>query len=78
MGVNSKCGFKARESTKAMTLAFALLDFQQVGVRRRVVYKMECRHLTVQKGKQDQNHSQHSLLIWGLISSDVGLTYLGQ
>ena len=26
---------KARESTKAVTLAFVLLDFQHVGVRRR-------------------------------------------
>ena len=65
MGVNTKCGFKARESTKAITLAFVLLDFQQVGVteKKSVVYKMECRHLADQKGKQDQNHSQHSLLI---------------
>ena len=28
-------GSKARESAKAMSLAFVLLDFQHVGVRRR-------------------------------------------
>ena len=49
-------GSKARESTKAMSLAFVLLDFQHVGVEKSVVYETECRHVAVQKGKQDQNH----------------------
>ena len=49
-------GSKARESTKAVTLgslAFVLLDFQQ----KSIVWEMECRHVAVQKGQQDQNHS---------------------
>ena len=52
-------GSKARESTKTMTLAFVLLDFQHAGVKlKSVVYETaESRHVAVQKGKQDQNHS---------------------
>ena len=48
-------GSKAREGAKAMSLAFVLLDFQDVGVRR-IVYETECRHAAVQRGKQDQKH----------------------
>ena len=50
-------GSKARESAKAMSLAFILLDFQHADARKKsVVYETECRHAAVQRGKQDQNH----------------------
>ena len=51
-------GSKARESTKAMTLVFVLLDFQRGGQKKSVVYETECKHVAVQKGKQDQNHRE--------------------
>ena len=51
-------GPKARESTKAMTCIF-IAGFSACGCRKKsVAYKMECRHVAVQKGKQDQNHLQ--------------------
>ena len=55
-GVNSKCASKARESTKAMSFAFALFDFQREGVRRRAY----CTTWSVDiysssDSKQDQN-----------------------
>ena len=31
----------------------------QVSKQERIVYEMECRHVAVQRGKQDQNHLQH-------------------
>ena len=50
-------GSKAREGAKAMSLAFVLLDFAACGRQKKsVVYETECRHVAVQKGKQDQNH----------------------
>ncbi len=49
-------GSKAREGAEAMSLAFVLLDFQHAGVKKSVVYEMECRHAAVQRGKEDQNH----------------------
>ena len=50
-------GSKARESAKAMSLAFILLDFQHADARKKsVMYETECRHAAVQRGKQDQNH----------------------
>ena len=50
-------GPKARESTKAMSLAFVLVDFQHGGCQKKsVVYETECRHVAVQRGKEDQNH----------------------
>ena len=50
-------GSKARESAKATRLAFVLLDFQYAGVRRgELTYETECRHVAIQRGKQDQNH----------------------
>ena len=49
-------GSKATEGMEAMSLPFVLLDFQHAGVRKSVVYEMECRHAAVQRGKQDQNH----------------------
>ena len=43
VGVNSKCGVQSKESTKAMTLAFVLLDFSACGCQKKsVVYEMEC------------------------------------
>ena len=51
---------KARESVKATTLAFALLDFQHASVRRRAQHTRQSvavqRHVAVQRGKQKQNH----------------------
>ena len=50
-------GSKARDGAKGITLAFVLLDFQHPGVRRRAcMYETECRHVAVQRDKQDQNH----------------------
>ena len=47
-------GSKARESAKAMSLAFVLLDFQHAGCQKKsVVYETECRHVAVQRDKQD-------------------------
>ena len=43
-------GSKARESAKAMSLAFAL--FVCGCQKKSVVYEMECRHVAVQRGKQ--------------------------
>ena len=45
-------GSKAIQGAKAISLAFVLLDFQQ----KSVVYETECRHVAVQRDKQDQNH----------------------
>ena len=43
-----------------MSLVFVLLDFQHACVRKKsVVYETECRHVAVQRGKQDQNHLEH-------------------
>ena len=51
-------GSKARESTKAMALAFCIAGFSACGCQNKsVVYETECRHVAVQKGKQNQNHS---------------------
>ena len=36
VGVNSTGGVQAKESAKAKSLVFVLLDFQHAGVRRRV------------------------------------------
>ena len=44
-------GSKARESTKVMTFAFVFLHFRHAGVGD------GGRHVAVQKGTQDQNHS---------------------
>ena len=52
---------KAREGAKAMSLAFVLLDFQPAcGCQKKsIVYETECRHVAVQRDKQDQNHLEH-------------------
>ena len=52
-------GSKARETVKAMKLVFVLLDFQHGCQKKSVVYKTDCRHVVVQRGKQDQNHLYH-------------------
>ena len=54
-------GSKAREGAKAMSLAFVLLDFQPAcGCQKKsIVYETECRHVAVQRDKQDQNHLEH-------------------
>ena len=53
-------GSEAREGVKATSCAFALLDFSACGCQKKgVVYEMECRHVAVQRGKQDRNHLQH-------------------
>ena len=52
-------GSKAREGVEAVSLAFVLLDFQHGCQKKRVVYETECRHVAVQRDKQDQNHLWH-------------------
>ena len=50
-------GPKARESAKAIHLAFVLLDFQiRVCQKKSIVDETECRPVAVQRGKQDQSH----------------------
>ena len=43
---------KARESAKAMNIAGVSACWCQ---KKSVVYETECRHVAVQRGKQDQN-----------------------
>ena len=57
-GSESKCGVQSKRRCESHESPFVLLDFQHAGVRSRksVVYETECRHVAVQRGKQDQNH----------------------
>ena len=66
-------GSKARESAKAMTLACILLDFQHAGVRRRAYsVETECRHVAVQRDKQDQRDTNVKVVnLWALRSGAV-------
>ena len=49
---------KAREGAKAMSPAFqCIVGFSAWGCQKKsVVYVTECRHVAVQRGKQDENH----------------------
>ena len=56
MGVNSKHGVQSKRKHKSHDSCVCIAGFSACECQKSVVYKMECRHVAVQKGKQDQNH----------------------
>ena len=61
VGVNSKCGIQSKVRCESHKSRVCTVRFSACGCQEKsVVYEMECRHVAVQRCKQDQNHLQHS------------------
>ena len=69
VGVNSKCGVQSKRRCESHESCVCIVGFPACGCQKKSVvyetecrheaYETECRHEAVQRGKQDQNHSQH-------------------
>ena len=55
--VNSKCGVQSKRRYESHQSCVCIVGFPACGYQKKsVVYETECRHIAVQRGKQDQNH----------------------
>ena len=50
--MNSKCGVQSKRKHESHDSCVCIAGCQ----KKSVVYETECRHVAVEKGKQDQNH----------------------
>ena len=76
--MNSKCGVQSKRKEKAKSLAFVLLDFQHAKTNAShhdlSEHKLEL-ELELELELLNIVSSVTLVMIWSLISSDVGLTY---
>ena len=57
VGVNSKCGVQSKRRQESHETDVCTVGFSACGCQKKnVVYETECRHVAVQRCKQDQNH----------------------
>ena len=57
VGVNSKCGVQSKRRCESHEFCVCIVGFSACRWQKKsVVYETECRHVAVQRGKQDQNH----------------------
>ena len=57
MGVNSKCGVQSQRRCESHESCVCIVRLLACGCQKKiVVYDTECKHVAVQRGKQDQNH----------------------
>ena len=57
VGVNSKCGVQSKRRCERHESCVSIVGFSACGCQKKsVVYETECRHTSVQRDKQDQNH----------------------
>ena len=71
--MNSKCGVQSNRKHETHDSCVCIAGFSAGGFQKKsVVYETECRHVAVQKGKQDQNHLQHIQATLYLIRSEMG------
>ena len=57
MGVNFKCRVQSKRRCENHESCVSIAGFSAGGCQKNsVVYETECRHVAVQRGKQDQNH----------------------
>ena len=57
VGVNAKCGVQSKRRCESHESCVCIVGFSACGCQKKsVVYKTECRHVAVQRDKQDQNH----------------------
>ena len=57
VGVNSECGVQSKRRCKSHESCVHTVGFLACGCQKKsIVYETECRHVAVQRGKQDQNH----------------------
>ncbi len=55
--MNSKRGVQSKRTHESHDSCVCIAGFSACGCQKKsVVYDMECIHVVVQKGKQDQNH----------------------
>ena len=58
--MNSKCGVQSNRKQGSHDSCVCIAGFSACGYQKKgVVYETECRHVAVQRGKQDQNDIQH-------------------
>ena len=60
--MNSKCGVQSKRKCESHESCFGIAGFSVCGCQKKsIAYEMVCRHVAVQKGKQDQNiHNHHT------------------
>ena len=60
VGVDFKCGVQSKTKHESHDSCVCIVGFSACGCQKKsVVSEAEFRHIAVQKGKQDQNHSYH-------------------
>ena len=57
VGVNFTCGVQSKRRCESHETSVCIVGFSVCGCQKKsIVYEMECRHVAVQRDKQDQNH----------------------
>ena len=58
--MNSKCGVQSKRRCESHEPCVCIAGFSACACQKKsVVYETECRHVAVQRGKQDKNHLEH-------------------
>ena len=62
--MNSKCGVQIKRRRESHESCVCIVGFPAcVCQKKSVVYETECRHAAVQRGKQDQKHLEHCIIV---------------
>ena len=58
--MNCICGDKRKRKCVSHESRICIVEYSSLGGQKKsVVYETECRHVAVQRDKQDQNHLYH-------------------